>query len=101
MTIILRKHEMELFEKLRDVHPSTVCEGRPCIIHNPINGEFRSMPIEWDNDLGAFGRICMHNLWHPDPSQFAFWRLYGMESRATHPCDRCCMNWEIESWMFD
>lgn len=101
MTIILLPHEMEIFAGLKNVHDKDFCAGQICVMHNPINGDFRRLLLVWENNVKRYERVCEHGVTHPDPSQFAFWRATGQEQLGTHPCDRCCLDWEIESWMFD
>jgi hypothetical protein len=72
------------------VHPGAVCEGRPCVIHNPTDHHMRTWPLLWRDDRAIFERVCEHGVGHPDPDQFDYWRDIGQEAQGVHGCDGCC-----------
>lgn len=76
--------------KMKNVHPSTACEGRPCVIHAPTDHHMSTWPLAWRNDRGIFERDCPHGIGHPDPDQFAYWAEMGWKHAGVHGCDGCC-----------
>lgn len=70
---------------LHNVHPKDRCEGRPCIIHNPLSTHMDSWPLIWRADRGIFERKCEHEVGHPAPEQAG---LYA--GIMVHGCDGCC-----------
>lgn len=73
------------------VHPSTECEGRECIIHNPTDHHMIAWPLLWRAEIAVFERRCPHGTGHPDPDQFSYWFEIGTEWRSVHGCDGCCV----------
>lgn len=98
MAIYLHAHEIRLFEKLVNIHGSEQCANRVCIIHNPLSGPWRRLPMAWRNDRKIFERVCSHSVGHPDPSQRAYWVMQGQPWQNIHGCceDQCCVTW----WLF-
>lgn len=70
-------------EVLRNVHDPSVCEGRPCAVHNKTDHRMRSFPQYWRADRGIMERTCPHGIGHPDPDE-----RNGIDK--THGCDGCC-----------
>lgn len=76
--------------RLANVHAPYLCEGRHCIIHNPVHTHMDDWPLHWRDDRGIFERICPHGVGHPDPSEFDFWAEIGRDWEQVHGCDGCC-----------
>lgn len=77
-------------QEIINVHDESLCEGRPCVIHNPTDHEMSEWPLHWRNDRGIFERICSHGVGHPDPDQFLYWSSIGAQHEQIHGCDFCC-----------
>lgn len=79
MTKVRLEHSVR---SLRNVHDESLCNGRPCPIHNKTNHVMRSFRQHWRYDKKFMERICPHEIGHPDPDDpFA---------EPTHGCDGCC-----------
>ena len=76
--------------QLFNVHNPALCQGRPCVVHNPTDHHMHGFRLLWRNDRAIFERICPHGIGHPDPDQFAYWREIGHEYEGVHGCDGCC-----------
>lgn len=77
-------------QRLRNVHPKSWCEGRPCVIHNPSDHCMRGFPTLWRRDRGIMERTCPHGVGHPDPDDQRFLRSQGRMHEGIHGCDGCC-----------
>lgn len=75
---------------LRNVHTKAKCAGERCVIHNQSDHHMKTWPLHWRADRGIFERICSHGIGHPDPDQFDYLRLLGLDE-GTHGCDGCCL----------
>lgn len=74
-----------------NVHDESRCYGRPCVVHNRTDHHMVGFPLHWRNDRLIFERICPHDVGHPDPDQFHYWREMGvLETESRHGCDGCC-----------
>lgn len=77
----------DLGQTVVDVHRSSVCAGRVCMIHNPSDHHMRSWPLGFRADrMPLAERFCPHGVGHPDPDCVAF---LG-EGWGVHGCDGCC-----------
>ncbi|SIH35729.1 Uncharacterised protein [Mycobacteroides abscessus subsp. abscessus] len=76
--------------QLTKVHPMDQCIGLPCVIHSPTPHHMRCWPLQFRSDKRVFDRQCPHGQWHPDPDQFAYWKVSGQLALITHICDDCC-----------
>lgn len=74
------------------VHAESVCQGRPCVVHNPSQHALRLWPLVWRNDVQNFERICSHGIGHPDPDTLAY-----NDNPGIHACDGCCHQSEQEN----
>lgn len=99
----LLPHEIAEIAKLTRVHSEWACHGQMCVIHNPVDGPWRALPMEWLDEVRSFSRHCEHGQLHPDPSQFAYF-VHNAGLRETldafsphhgigHGCDACCSDW--------
>lgn len=68
------------------VHSPNLCEGRPCVVHNPLIPYAEDITLHWHDDRGIFERICEHGVGHPAQEQAHFLPPGGM----VHGCDGCC-----------
>lgn len=75
---------------LQNVHPATVCAGRPCVLHNPSAHHMRSWPTLWRTDRRLMERTCPHGVGHPDPDDLTFHEREGRSWMGVHGCDGCC-----------
>lgn len=75
---------------LENVHPATVCVGRPCVLHNPSDHHMRDWKLLWRDDRHMMERICSHGVGHPDPDDLAWHIRNGREYQGVHGCDGCC-----------
>lgn len=76
---------------MENVHPAAVCEGRPCVMHNPTDHHMREWRMRFRNDTGVCERICAHGIGHPDPDSLAYFRdERGLKMMGVHGCDGCC-----------
>lgn len=82
--------ERDFIPRLTNTHPISVCLGRPCVIHNPIDHHMRSWPMLWRADRGLVERVCPCGVGHPDPSQASFWIESGQMWQFSHGCCGCC-----------
>jgi hypothetical protein len=84
--------------KLLIVHNITTCTGvvraAPCAIHAPSRNHMRDWPFTYDTDTRVTGRMCEHDLPHPDFDHLAYIAERFDASRATHQsiheCCGCC-----------
>lgn len=85
-------------QTLVNVHWAETCQGRWCVIHNPMDHSMRGMPLHWRSDRQIFERICSHQVGHPDPSQFDYWDSRGQSYNAIHGCCLygCCATKEYD-----
>lgn len=72
------------------VHPMTLCDGRPCCLHDPSEHSMRDWPMLL-RETGLVERICTHGVGHPDPDSAA-WANEVMHTDVwgVHGCDGCC-----------
>lgn len=75
---------------LYNVHADYTCEGRPCVIHNPVSTHMDGWPLHYRTDRNIFERMCECGIGHPDPSQFDYWADTRQEWQATHGCCGHC-----------
>lgn len=80
------------------VHSAQVCEGRHCIIHNPMRTHMDDWPLHWRDDRGIFERIDPLGCGHPDPSQFDFWSEIGHDWEQVHGCTGLCDEDNYAKW---
>lgn len=73
-------------EVVRFVHSDTLCEGRPCTIHNRSDHHMRPWAQHWRDDVPVMERVCPHGVGHPDPDNW--W--VDSDNRWRHDCDGCC-----------
>lgn len=78
---------------LVNVHPAEACEGRWCVVHDPLPTYDRA-DLYWRNDRGIFEVICDHGVGHPAPEQYLYWSLTDQMWQGIHGCDGCCERWE-------
>lgn len=75
-------------------HSATLCEGQPCVVHNPSKHHMANWPMNWREDRYMMERLCEHGVGHPDPDHIWFIRnKYGVDMASTesvHGCDGCC-----------
>lgn len=76
---------------LLKVHPESKCEGRPCVVHNPLPGHMMSWPINFRSDLGISERICPHGVGHPCEEDVLWKKSMGQDWVVVHSCDGCCV----------
>lgn len=87
----MKRYFLPSGQELVNVHDESLCEGRPCVIHNPSGHRMSGWPLHWRGDRGIFERICIHGVGHPDPDQFDYWlERDGELYEAVHGCDFCC-----------
>lgn len=73
------------------IHPSFLCEGRACVIHNPSDHHMREWSLNWRGDKGVMERTCpTHGVGHPDPDDAAYLKTQGREVLLIHGCCGCC-----------
>jgi hypothetical protein len=87
---------------LTNIHPKTLCEGRPCTIHAPSDHHMRDWPTHWRSALDPFDyrtimeRQCPHDVGHPDPDHMAYLKTILSEeavwAEGLHGCDGCCVS---------
>lgn len=70
-------------QTLHNVHSPEICQGRPCVIHNPSDHHMREWPTHYRFDRRIMERICPHGIGHPDPDD-------PFTGRGIHGCDGCC-----------
>lgn len=75
---------------LVNLHSSTLCEGRACVIHNQSDHSMTHLNLHWRDDRRLFERICEHGVGHPDPDDLAFHVSQGREWMGVHGCCGCC-----------
>lgn len=77
---------------LHNVHSPTLCEDRPCWIHNPSDHHMRDWPLVIRENWRV-ERKCEHGIGHPDPDDVWFWmNVRGLDSYVgIHGCDGCCL----------
>ena len=78
---------------IRNIHPPGLCEGRPCVIHNPSEHRMREYPTQFRSDRNPpiMERICPHGVGHPDPDDLAWHASQGRGSWiGIHGCCGCC-----------
>lgn len=77
--------ELNNGQVLHNVHDGSVCQGRPCTIHNISDHHMIDWPEGFD---GILWRECPHTQLHPDPDEAKFyvtaWEDHSLE------CDGCC-----------
>lgn len=73
--------------KLKYVHDPSLCEGRPCTVHNLTDHKMRSFYQSWRSDRKIMERICPHGVGHPDPDDY---KIFTGADDNTHGCDGCC-----------
>lgn len=71
---------------LSNVHPTTVCEGHRCPLHNRSDHPMRDFPQQWRPDRRILERICPHGVAHPDPDL----NFPSTSHEWIHGCDGCC-----------
>lgn len=77
-------------------HAISLCEGRPCTIHNPSDHHMKDWPIiwRWDRYPLLAERQCPHGTGHPDPDHMAWLKTWmkeeDYEAEGIHGCDGCC-----------
>jgi hypothetical protein len=69
-------------ETVYNIHSPELCDGRPCIVHNPSKHSMRAFPTHWRPDRRIMERICPHGVGHPDPDE--------IDPDTVHGCDGCC-----------
>lgn len=83
-------YETGLGQRLRYVHPPSLCEGRHCVVHNPSDHCMRLFPTLWRADRQIMERLCPHGIGHPDPDDQAYLISRGLLHEGVHGCDGCC-----------
>lgn len=81
-------------QELINVHQPYLCVGRPCVIHNPLDGPWSSWPTHWREDAGKMERICPHGVGHPVAEDWARLRQnlheeWKIQAHMVHACDGC------------
>jgi hypothetical protein len=73
-------------------HGRSVCEGRPCVIHNPSDHHMKDWPLSFRMDLGALAfRRCEHFAEHPDPDSLSYMAVrHGLMTALSLLLHRCC-----------
>lgn len=79
--------KIELLQGTLRVHPSSVCNGDICVIHNQTQHHMLDWPMIWRSDRGIMERQCPHGVGHPDPDDF---KVRTVEGEGIHGCDGCC-----------
>lgn len=81
-------------EIIRNAHKETEsCHKYGCTLHAPTDHHMRGMPTIWLYAKGM-GRICEHNITHPDPDHVRY--VARVEGEASvkkllkHKCCGCC-----------
>lgn len=74
--------------KLKFVHDSSLCVGRPCTVHNKTDHTMRAFQQWWRSDRRIMERICPHGVGHPDPDDF---KIFQGVDNGDHACDGCCV----------
>lgn len=80
-------------QRYGNLHPYNVCQGRPCIVHNPT--------LDWvanregwpylQRETGLFERICEHGIGHPDKDGLYYLvEELGQKHWEIHGCCGCC-----------
>jgi hypothetical protein len=75
---------------LENMHLTTACAGRHCVVHNPSDHHMRSWPLVWRGDKGVMERTCQHGVGHPDPDDAAYLVSVGRDAWTIHSCEGCC-----------
>lgn len=77
------------------IHSRRLCEGRPCVFHNPSDHHMRHLKrnIRYDRAYCLVERICPHGVGHPDPDSLAFVAAKTDSYASIHGCcgKRCCV----------
>ena len=72
-------------QALVHVHDPSRCQGRWCVIHNPMPGPWDAWPTHWRSDRGIMERVCPHGTGHPVAEDYG--RVSGWE--LVHGCCEC------------
>lgn len=76
---------------LVNIHSSSKCVGRACVIHNPSDHHMRDWKLHWRADTGLMERIDPDTgIGHPDPDDLAWHVQSGREYLGLHACDGAC-----------
>ncbi len=81
-------------------HPAGWCRGAGCPLHGPSPHWARDLPLVWEFDSKAGGRMlrrCKHGMLHEDPDDQAFRRSQGRYTTRWQPCGcgcECVCDWE-------
>ena len=73
---------------LKYIHDPSLCEGRPCTVHNLTDHLMRSFQQYWRSDRKIMERICPHGVGHPDPDDY---KIFTNADDGSHGCDGCCV----------
>lgn len=79
---------------LANVHAPHLCQGRHCIVHNPVEHHMEGWPlsVRQRGFTLLWERTCTHGVGHPDPSQFDYWKeTGGWPTEEIHGCCGCCL----------
>lgn len=86
-----RKYKTGTVQIVANIHSPTLCEGRPCPIHNPTNHSMRDLPTHFRDDRVLMERICPHGIGHPDPDDLWYKEnVLKLTHEGIHGCDGCC-----------
>ena len=80
-------------DEVDGVHPSTVCIGENCCIHNPSDHPLKDAPMFLRMDRSPLvERHCVHGIGHPDPDSLAYIerKWPNRTAEGVHGCDGCC-----------
>lgn len=81
-------------QQLVNVHPTALCQGNPCAIHNPSSHHMNTWRQHFRQDRYLTERICPHGIGHPDPDHVTYLKRTANpdKTRAAtiHGCDGCC-----------
>ena len=69
-------------QKIVNVHPTFLCEGQPCTVHNRTQHHMRGWKQNFRQDNGGMERICPWGVGHLDPDSPG----YQKRSLAVHGC---------------
>jgi len=80
------------------VHKIDACKGEFCAIHRPCDHPLRDAPFAWREGRLGLGRMCEHNVVHPDPDDLAYkWETMDKKEFQRKGYDRhtckcgCCI----------
>lgn len=70
-------------------HLKGKCKGTVCTIHNRSDHHLRLWPQQWNPEVYAMERVCVHGIGHTDPDEINQDVVVKFEHEGK--CDGCCV----------